>query len=753
MRLYIDDILIYDYDSYPDVGITLDNDSIEDIDSLKTSRTTTLEVPITPLTRRVFGHADNPHSQRFNNSLHMARLEEDSIVICEGFAYLSSINEGFGLNIIGAGKAWAVWAANHKLSQITGYSLLMQDIETAWAGNNPIQMFHVQRQEIEEMGIKDLHPFFNVKTFFTKIFSDAGYSLVTSLPDDIYFSDKVLEQDEKKIIANTGFKATRLPVSSTPAFPAIRDIITDLDFSLVDNTVKDGYFNNGGFSLVGNMPTFTNKHSMAVSVYFKLEMSFNTQIKYSGSMGTERVPAYFNKFTYGGVTREFEYSATGIEVELIKRLYNNLNYDNWIYETGIGGESFFSIRIEDSNPSDSYFLRAYKYNAYNNTWGWYIPNNLIHEFSIPASDIGIEKIYNVEGEDISNLSFVVFKVTGGVYSPVYTDTGFELFIKQYTDNEEYISFDVDIESINPQFLNINESCACGEFEFSQDNKHQAITLVVEDVSLEMLCAPILVGEGGVMDASIGLSETTQIDFIKAIKHIYNLRFLTDEDKKIVYAYPRPSFYSNTVFDWSGKIDKSTPIEITEIGQDIGSRFILSYQDADSHVQAYNESSPILGRYETTLLHKYTGEEYENENPLFSSSIIDISSLGHPILYVDNEGNFSPRIVKYLGKQSTSNSKLYPSSVSYPLLNFTSIGFDTMNYYTENVQSYNYGRRISVYLDLKTKDIEGFVRLNSIGRDFRAIYLILVDNEKVPCRIERIENYIPGKSTLCTFITI
>ncbi|MFA6335575.1 MAG: hypothetical protein WCX48_08485 [Bacteroidales bacterium] len=767
MRLYIDDILVHDFDSYPDIGLTFDNDNIEDVDTLSTSRTTSLDVPVTPLTRRVFGHADNPHVARFNNALHTARLEED-VVINEGFAFLTSSGGSFKLNIVGAGKAWAVWAAVHNLNELTGLSLAVQDIITAWATNADVQMFHVQRDDflnddgsLRPMCITDMHPFFNVKAVFDKIFADAGYTVQSSLPSDVYFSDKVKEQDSKTIDAYTGFKAGRdTTIEATPLFPALRDTLTQADFSIVNVTTGDGQYNNGGFSLVSGVPTFTNHHSVDVVVLFRLQMDFETQIVYSGSTGTPRLPHYYNKFKYGGVTKEFDYKTNGIVYTPVKRHYNNLEYDNWIFDIGLSGQSFFGLTLNGSISGYTHFLvQAYSSNAYSPTFGWYTPSNLLYEFNLLIADIGKEIIYNVEGTNISSLCFIVWGIDSvGDYHSIYNDSTFTLGFTQYTDDGEYAPFSVDITSRQPLNVAPNESNGCGDFEFSQNNAHQAISIIIpyEDVTLETTFTPLMIGIGTTITPAIALSDSPQIDLLKAVKHMYNLRFITDEDKKIVYVYPRTTFYDGAVVDWSEKNDYSVDVEITELGSEMGKNMVLKYQDADSYVQDYNELNPELGALSIPMLHKFTEEEdTEIENPMFASSIIGNCSLNGSmqILYVDNDGNFASRVVKRMSVQSLSDPNFYPSTTSYPLVNFSSLGFDVMNYYTDNANAYNYGRRITLNLFLKTKDIEGFASPNSLKKDFRGTFLIKVDNEKIACRIEKIENFIPEKSTKCSFITI
>ena len=219
MKLYIDNILIHEFNEQ--IGVTFKNDNIEDVDAISTASSTTIKVPINPATRKVFGHADNLNTERFNNSFHRAYIEDEGTIIIDGFACLLNSSLGilssyYNVEIIGQGKAWAVYAQEHKLYELAmSMDITAQSIISNWLYNASVQMFPVQRGDfiydgvLRGMGLEDLHPFFKINDVFSAIFTKAGYSLENSISqsiDDWYMSGTVVEQDSS-LEDETGFKA------------------------------------------------------------------------------------------------------------------------------------------------------------------------------------------------------------------------------------------------------------------------------------------------------------------------------------------------------------------------------------------------------------------------------------------------------------------------------------------------------------------------------------------------------------------
>tara|TARA_R100000655_G_scaffold24380_1_gene49059 strand:- start:9357 stop:13298 length:3942 start_codon:yes stop_codon:yes gene_type:complete len=121
---------------------------------------------------------------------------------------------------------------------------------------------------------------------------------------------------------------------------------------------------------------------------------------------------------------------------------------------------------------------------------------------------------------------------------------------------------------------------------------------------------------------------SQVDFIKAISHLFNLYFTTDVQSKTVYIEPFNDFYKNKSegIDWTTKVDLSQDIK-DEYNIGLKSELRVGYKkdSGDKYAESLNYKSNIYG--DTNRLYDYNevlGEDYESGtleliNPLFASS--------------------------------------------------------------------------------------------------------------------------------------
>jgi hypothetical protein len=719
---------------------------------------------MTPETRRIFGHADDIHTQRFNNELHTAILEDNGTVICEGFAYLQSSRHSINISkymveVIGQGKAWAVYAANHTLSELTGIGMLLNgsDIVTAWNSMSAVQMFPVQRGDFTDyngdiktqMSLTDFHPFFHLKTIFSKIFEAAGYGVSSSFfasnLDDVYFSGKAIEQSKKE--DTIGFKAGR-ESSMTVAGNTTSNEVGLVDTA--DESVNDDFYNNGGsFLYDGITPKFTPSEPCCAQ--FLLKMPFMTELKVSlAPTWGEVYINYVNSVTFGGITKTF-----------------TVVPDILTYEDKVSGEDIYKkLNIGSQAPilgikitlggyvSTPQPLRIRIYPSI--SWG-----TPLDTYYYPYESLGQELIYLSDLEDYSEI-YLVFQ-----YYDTVSETWVSLDSLPFTNTyviRHYVSeytFTCEILSRHPVYVTESYNFATFSLGLLNSNGIPDVTIGA-DTTIEAQFSTLSLGLLGSVTPLTGLLyDETQAEFLKAVKHLFNLRFLTDEQAKIVYIEPRSTFSDGAIIDWSGKIDLSQDIEVEELGQNLGKKFILKYLDDDENVQSYNEENTELGSYSAEILHQFADDEdYESQNEFFNASLSGPSLFNTNVkfLKVDNDGNFSARLVRYTGLKSFSNGNMWPSTIQYPCISFydsaenVNLGFDALHtYYDININSYNLSRRVTAYLFLKPKDIEGFARLTYRKRDFRGLYSLTIDGEKSVYMIESITDYNPNKSTKCTFI--
>ncbi len=175
----------------------------------RTGYTKSISIPMTARNRELMGDCEQLMARdRFNASLHTARLEQEGCVIMEGHVMLTACEreeEGgrYRFNIIGAGKRWAVHAMQHTFSSLFpdyAFKLDGESIAGSWTAPVPVRWLPLQRQRYEPQNASvglvpaqrvltetDYHPFIHLRSVLHAIFEEAGYRLVSAFVDSAYF--------------------------------------------------------------------------------------------------------------------------------------------------------------------------------------------------------------------------------------------------------------------------------------------------------------------------------------------------------------------------------------------------------------------------------------------------------------------------------------------------------------------------------------------------------------------------------------
>lgn len=132
---------------------------------------------------------------------------------------------------------------------------------------------------------------------------------------------------------------------------------------------------------------------------------------------------------------------------------------------------------------------------------------------------------------------------------------------------------------------------------------------------------LLIGTGYNIEPAKFLHEWTQIDFIGAIKQMFNLNIWLDSWSKTIYIEPQPTFNTTEVINITNLIDYSD-IDIQLISSNYGSKIRLMYSDdeKDTILRNYNNNN-VLNKGEklitlTSLFAKNEIEEIKNKLSTF-----------------------------------------------------------------------------------------------------------------------------------------
>ena len=293
-----------------------------------------------------------------------------------------------------------------------------------------------------------------------------------------------------------------------------------------------------------------------------------------------------------------------------------------------------------------------------------------------------------------------------------------------------------------------------------------------------------------------LPDVTQLEFIQAVRHAFNLYFLTDINMKTVYIEPRDSFYkTNKTIDLTGKLDIGREIKFEELGSDFTKTLAFRFKQdsADFGVQAWEKANAArYSTYVATINNKFCNAgETAIENPLFAATLMDafprlgLSSIlpkiwGEPPAgdtYPERLDKYEPRLLYCAGTRNCLSGETwkYEGTSQSSYLLFCSKDSETVNnnsllfeqnaldlelytkHYANYIRTLNEGRKITAYFKLTAADVQALMTVDPSGvnvRDFRSLVYFRHRGEVTNCRLDSVQEYAPGgnKTTKVILIT-
>jgi hypothetical protein len=233
-------------------------------------------------------------------------------------------------------------------------------------------------------------------------------------------------------------------------------------------------------------------------------------------------------------------------------------------------------------------------------------------------------------------------------------------------------------------------------------------------------------------------------------------------------------------DWSGRADLSKPNLVEELGGDLARRLTFRYRGGDGAVARWNMSEgDDFGAWSAVLDNAYAAyDEKVYMNPVFTPSLNAADCLpSAPSAswlqagdgYAGDDLNFAPKIVRFAGMQPLPRGENWgwPSHGNeYPLISFrhadgTTLCFEDRGgdrglhrFWDGNMETYNNGRRLTVWIRLSPQDIEALIYPNRMKHDFRARFRLDMDGEPGDWLLEEVVDYDPGAaSAKCVFLSV
>ncbi|MDL2319904.1 hypothetical protein LJC45_02090 [Alistipes sp. OttesenSCG-928-B03] len=818
MKIFIDNQEV-DTDARTNVSLTLAVGSHTELDVSKTGYTKSIVVPMTVRNTGIFGGGQEMNAvARFNCTEHTARIETDGCTVMEGVPMLaqSAGMAGGGyyrLNIIGAGKEWVKTAAATPLRSLGvefGETVSATMIERSWTWDKPVRFLPVQRDGFRPenwehslfppqkvLTYEDYHPFLHVKSVVERIFAAAGYRVDSEFFDSgffasLYMSGNYPTRDVELVKSRMDFRAGRFAAASATA-DSMGRVYADpwRSVNSVGNIVetanpreeRDGMTVAGGYSvgdyfrMEGGQMVFAPP--TAVTMGFEYTLRFTTDYRIADRMTL----AGFDRIYVGG-EQEYSYTLANRNADRRGELRGDKTFKVFVFGH-VAGAAYRLVWKEITNPdADAGDLRD-------------------GDYVMRSSPTFSARSYAV-----------TFATANRIADPLLTVRGAGNDFAEYT--EDWAMYDGYVEETGTVEVEAVVRSSPERILPSQPRRFDNVYFggAAEGMSLKVsnltTLKPYFVyhpAEGTHIDfQAVAAHSVSCLDVIKALKHMFNLWFLTDPLTRTVYVEPRDGFYRNdAVVDLAGRIDLQKPVAISEIGQDMPGLVTFGYAAGDAAVAAINMSEGgRLGSWSARLSNLFARQETRTyQNPMFAPSASETGAYSNApsatLLRVgdaatDGQLNFAPRIVRYLGMAQLPAGETWgwPShGGEYPFLAFHYKGADNPysgeesnpestfaddpqtlirnglslcfedrdgvagihRFYDSSVGLWNNGKRIEARVAMRPEEIEAIASPNRLGRDFRALYRLEIDGESALCRLEEVTDYNPAgrEATGCVFV--
>ncbi len=673
MDIYIDGVRL-DCDARTRTGIAFRIRTIGEPDRFSEYVSTPITVPATPANRRALGYGEqllNP--ERFNRRRHTGYIEVDGVRIIEGEVQLAVSdtdllgNSRYTVVIRGDNHPWVTVASGTMLhdtplgiSYKMSYENLADNlsvVDAAYRAGEPatlafLPVYRGFRRLTPNGGMvrrdhltfDDFFPFFNVRNLLRAIFGAAGYTVEsaffgTQMFKSLYISGNYVHKDTALLDLKGGFCAGsfvdrtgvadadgKVTVASLAGAGSPGNLADSADPSAVTNgmSLPDLYNNGGGFGLVDGVASYTPPVGAVMAFEYQVEYVSQSQ---AGSDGHTR---WFDTVTSGGVSQEVVYKPDPFD-DYSGRIAGGKSYLVTVVVTGgaAQGDGTLFVAFETAAGPVRHATAAIQSQT----------------LTAPSDATGRVRIHKKSGS-------------------AYTDITADQFIRA-KDLAPDIRVRVTIRTPY-EYRRAGTAVQLNDLVFSGAKPGTKITVLASGTRVRSLYSASP-GMGSTLSTSgmLNLYDVRQIDFIRAVAHLFNLRFHTDNREKKVFIEPAPQLFTGAVVDWSDRIDGNRPVEIEELGAEAGRTYTLCYRDTDDTVADYNEGNTLkYGRYRANLTNRFAKDRDENRiNPLFGPSMVvsgvldsalsaSFLSVGKREAFVSGDDNacltFEPKIVGYFG---------------------------------------------------------------------------------------------------------
>ena len=760
-------------DALTDPQLTMDGGSLE------------IFVPSTVESDRIFGRAKDIHAaERFNDSRHSAVLTVDGVEMFSGTIYILSapLNDSgeYKVRIDAGGAQWVKRAARTSLSSSGldfGMQLTLDNIMSTWEGFQPVRFLPVLRNRYPSvysgysgapleyiMTTDDYHPFFSVAALFEKIFKGyevKGKFFMSSELRQLYFSGQYASPDtahQQKLLdffARRQSRATATAdewgrVYATVSFDgdsALGNIVDTVDPTVVDcdgNTMQDT-FTTGRVFTVNDDGYCQFESSIAANVGFILHLEYTTDYRIASRselVGFNRVIAEPDVDVSFVIANSFE--------DQRDKLSNGVIYNLCIFDYTPGTTYLLKILNSDTDELLESHLIDSRYTKITMPSG-------------PELRCTVEMMSGEKFED--NVDWALYP--GFVAESGKTEVMIDLRIppQEFSPGEKMQFNRIKIAGADPG-MEITLSTACSLRPYFSSVPGYGSYVTLDDISHE---------------------DIWLIELVVTICKMFNLVIFTDETTKSVYIEPMENFYTTKEWEWSDRVDFSSPIEISDLGVDVARTLEWRYREGDFASKQFNKqygtdigtwrfTNPTYGAKQSTKL---------TQNSLFTTGInktgqyalapsASILQVGDNAAEGAMDAPFTMHVVLYMGLKPLPADERwgYPLNTNrYPLSAFLFAGDEYTEgfslcyedregvaglnrFFKESLERLATRQRLTLTLRLSPLELTQLLSDQSNYPSLRDNFRFNILGESSVYRLESLHSYDPeSRSAKCTFIRL
>ncbi len=745
-------------DSSTQLSLKYDCSDMVNLENCREGKVLSFNIPLSGVNLDIFKIAGDVHPEtKFNAEGYKIVVEVDGIEIFDGSAYLTKVVWEQGARYVvvechGGAKLWATIAAQTLFSQIGidfEGSLNTTMVESSWSSGSHVKFFPIVRDQYEDCvsstdmtgvrmvrTIDDYHPFIRLSVLLEKIFSLSGYTVESSIAIseefyNLYVSGNYSSEENEAARAAMGFYAKRTSDTTTTTCPLGRislspnDVVNTIgnivDIESVESD-NECYNYSGVLQIEKNALIFRPTTQISVGFEYYLHYTCECEIE--------------SRTKLKGIDTMDLLNEENIEWEITNR---HVDYrDSW------SSQLSYSLCIFDFEEGQSFRLYGLKDTS----------ETIIMEIDSRITSVSFDQQYDMIYLDIlSDGSYTDYRLDWALYSG-------------YIDGNSTTEVKVTVRSAPKEFSPTSPM----EFEyiFLMGAAPGMEFTMHQDTSVRPYFASYPGYNSTITYEDIAQQSFSALDFLGALQHLYNLRFLTNDDSKVVTIESYNQFYLDEEYDWSDKVVAGESIEFSDFAFEKYRNNTLGYQQTDGVVQRMGQTdNKYFGEWSYEV-DSYAASSTDNTdlNPIFSASTNDEDGVlmvgDRDDLETVDSLSFSPRIARYVEMREIDGENyslpyvaFHDSDVGFTLCFEDRDGVSGLNrFYLDEVSQYSRCQLLSLALNLSACDYSNLFAPSEGSASLRSRFYFDLQGESFRAILHSIDSYDPMSGVArCSFLTI